>query len=96
MFSSQWQWREEGGRELRGNIGDLVKKGEGGIGAALIATNFLIRDKISQVAVKALDVMEEILRRMGGDHKFSQSLLEPIMVMVIEEAAESRIKKTRE
>lgn len=95
LFSSQWQWREEGGRELRGAIGDLVKKGEGGIGAALIATNFLIRDKISQVATKALDVMEEILRRVG-DHKFSQSLLEPIMVMVIEEAAESRIKKTRE
>ena len=62
----------------------------------MIATNILIRDKISQVAVKALDVMEEILKRTPADHKFSQSLLEPILVIILEEAAESRIKKIRD
>lgn len=65
-------------------VSDLLKKGESGLGAALIATNFLIRDKINQVAVKGLDVMEEILRALPGDLKFSQSLVDPILVMVLE------------
>ena len=43
-----------------------MNKGESGLNAALIANNLLIRDRNQQIAMKGLDLFEDILKRASG------------------------------